>query len=143
AWPPQPFPVAPQPFARQAMTEADLSDLTPASHAAALERFRILRHDALFAPPSREGTVVLPGFDGGGEWGGAAVDRETGLIYVNASDVPWIAAMREAAQITPTTGVARAGPDVYAVACANCHGADRRGKLRTPSLVAVGNRLSP
>ena len=38
---------------------------------------------------------MLPGFDGGGEWGGAAVDRETGVLYVNASDVPWIAAMRE------------------------------------------------
>ena len=142
AWPTQPAPSSPQPFARQGISEADLTNLTPAAHAAALERFRILRHDALFAPPSRVGTVVLPGFDGGGEWGGAAVDRETGVIYVNASDVPWIAAMREAAQITPTTGVSRTGPDVYAVACANCHGEDRRGKDRAPSLVGVATRLS-
>jgi len=42
--------------------------------------------------------VVLPGFDGGGEWGGAAIDRATGVIYVNASDVPWIAAMRDTGQ---------------------------------------------
>jgi quinoprotein glucose dehydrogenase len=142
AWPTQPAPSAPQPFARQHFSEADLTNLTPRAHATALERFRTLRHDALFAPPSRQGTVVLPGFDGGGEWGGAAIDRETGVIYVNASDVPWIAAMRDAAQITPPTGAARSGSEVYAAACANCHGDDRRGKDRAPSLIGVDARLS-
>src|SRR3954468_14998422 len=95
-WPTQPVPVAPAPFARQSMSASDLTDITPAAGAAAARRFATLRHDAFFAPPSVQGTVVLPGFDGGGEWGGAAVDRETGVIYVNASDVPWIAAMRAA-----------------------------------------------
>ena len=76
------------------MTEADLTDLSRAAHEAALKRFRTLRNDGLFTPPSVKGSIVLPGFDGGGEWGGAAVDRETGVLYVNASDVPWIAAMR-------------------------------------------------
>ena len=142
AWPTQPFPLAPAPFARQSIAEADLTELTPSTHAAALRRFQILRHDGLFAPPSRQGTVVLPGFDGGGEWGGAAVDRETGVIYVNGSDVPWIAAMREAVKTTPSTGPPRAGADVYTAACANCHGADRRGNDRAPSLLGVGARLS-
>jgi quinoprotein glucose dehydrogenase len=85
---------------------------------------------------------VLPGFDGGGEWGGAAVDRESGVIYVNASDVPWIAAMRETAKVAPSHGAARTGATVYATACASCHVTDRRGKDRAPSLVGVGNRLS-
>ena len=98
AWPTQPIPLKPEPFARQSMTVADLSDLTPGSHDALMQRFRILRHDALFAPPSVNGTVVLPGFDGGGEWGGAAVDRLTGVIYINSSDVAWIAAMRDTAR---------------------------------------------
>jgi quinoprotein glucose dehydrogenase len=142
-WPTQPFALVPTPFSRQSMTEADLTDITPSAHEAALRRFRSLRHDALFAPPSRQGTVVLPGFDGGGEWGGAAVDRETGVIYVNASDIPWIAAMREAAKVAPSTVAPRTGAAVYAAACANCHGADRRGNIRTPSLVGIGARLSP
>jgi glucose dehydrogenase len=102
AWPTQPAPVKPAPFARQTMTEADLDDLFPSTRAALAERFRNLRHDAFFAPPSRNGTVVLPGFDGGGEWGGSAVDRLTGVIYVNASDVPWIAAMRDTAPSSPS-----------------------------------------
>ena len=141
-WPTQPIPLSPAPFARQSITESDLTDLTPSARAAALNRFRTLRHDALFAPPSKQGTVVLPGFDGGGEWGGAAVDRETGVIFVNGSDVPWIAAMREAAPIVPSTGTARSGEAVYAASCAGCHGADRRGRDRAPSLVDVGSRLT-
>jgi len=140
--PTQPFPLAPAPFARQSISEADLAELSPSAHDAALLRFRTLRHDALFAPPSREGTIVLPGFDGGGEWGGAAVDRETGVIYVNGSDVPWIAAMRETASIIPSTGRPGTGAEVYATACASCHGADRRGHDRAPSLLGVGERLS-
>lgn len=141
AWPTQPIPLAPAPFARQSITEADLADFSASARAAALNRFRTLRHENLFAPPSREGTVVLPGFDGGGEWGGAAVDP-SGVIYVNASDVPWIAAMRESAKIEPSTGSARSGTDVYATACASCHGPDRRGRDRAPSLLALGTRMS-
>ena len=140
-WPTQPIPSKPAPFSRQHMTEADVTDLTPAAHDAALARFRRLKHDELFTPPSREGTVILPGFDGGGEWGGAAVDRATGVIYVNGSDVPWIAALKErdgAAAATAQTGEA-----LYAANCASCHRADRGGDGgRTPSLIGVTKRRS-
>ena len=142
AWPTQPFPLAPAPFARQSMTEADVTDLRPA-HSAALARFHTLRSGSLFTPPSKEGSIVLPGFDGGGEWGGAAVDAENGVLYVNASDVPWIAAMRESAALPPPTGVARSGAAVYRAACASCHGEDRLGRDRAPSLVGVASRLDP
>jgi quinoprotein glucose dehydrogenase len=142
AWPTQPFPTKPAPFARQVMSEADLTSLSPAAKAVALRRFRTLRTNGLYTPPSREGTIMFPGFDGGGEWGGAAVDRETGVIYVNANDVPWIAAMRESAKIPPLAGPPRAGVAVYAAACAGCHGSDKRGKERAPSLVGIAVRLS-
>ena len=130
AWPTQPFPVKPAPFARQSITAADVTEQQ--------QRFRTLR-STFFAPPSREGSIVLPGFDGGGEWGGAAVDPETATLFVNASDVPWIAAMRERAQVPPSTG-ARTGAAVYAVACASCHGADRRGRDRALPLVGLTSR---
>jgi quinoprotein glucose dehydrogenase len=76
------------------------------------------------------------------------VDRETGVLYVNASDVPWIAAMRETAAPAAAAGGAprggaRGGAAVYGAACAGCHGADRRGNGdRVPSLVNVGARLT-
>jgi quinoprotein glucose dehydrogenase len=142
AWPTQPIPTLPPPFARQSMTEAEVTDLSPTAHAAALARFRTLRAGGLFTPPSREGSIVLPGFDGGGEWGGAAVDTMTGVLYVNASDVPWIAAMREVAPIPAASSKMRTGAAVYAASCATCHGVDRRGRDRAPSLVDVGRRLS-
>ncbi len=142
SWPTQPFPTRPAPFARQAMTEADVTDLSPAAHAAGLARFHALRNDGLFTPPSVKGSIVLPGFDGGGEWGGAAVDRETGVLYVNASDVPWIAGMHP---MTPDAAgrTLGSGADVYAAFCAGCHRADRRGDGdRASSLMDVGSRLS-
>ncbi len=95
AWPTQPLPLRPPPFARQELTEDNLTRRTVAAHAAVLERFRRLRSGGQFVPPSREGTVILPGFDGGGEWGGAAWDPETGLLYANASEMPWILTMVE------------------------------------------------
>jgi len=143
SWPTQPFPSKPAPFARQTMSEADLTDLSPAAHAAALERFRTLRNDGLFTPPSMQGSIVLPGFDGGGEWGGAAVDRETGVLFVNASDVPWIAAMRPLTVDAARRGAMSSGADVYAAICAGCHRVDRRGDGdRVPPLIGVGTRLS-
>ena len=128
AWPTQPFPVKPAPFARQSMTAADVTDL---------KRFAALRRGGFYTPPSREGSIVLPGFDGGGEWGGAAVDPETAVLYVNASDVPWIAAMRESARLAPRSGPPRTGEAVYAELCATCHRGDR-----APSLANLAQRLS-
>lgn len=141
-WPTQPFPRKPSPFARQAMTDSDLTTLSADAHAAALERFHTMRSGSLFTPPSREGTIVLPGFDGGGEWGGAAVDAKTGVLYVNASDVPWIAAMREVAKVPEAKRRQRTGTAVYAAACASCHGKDRRGIGRAPSLLGVGDHMT-
>jgi quinoprotein glucose dehydrogenase len=143
SWSTQPIPAKPAPFARQTMTEADLTDLSPASHEAALRRFRTLRNAGLFTPPSVQGSIVLPGFDGGGEWGGAAVDRETGVLYVNASDVPWIAAMRPMTLGALGGRTLGSGADVYSAFCAGCHRADRRGDGdRVPPLTDVGARLS-
>ena len=133
AWPTQPFPLKPAPFARQTITAAGVTEQQ--------QRFRTLR-STFFAPPSRRGSIVLPGFDGGGEWGGAAVDPETATLYVNGSDVPWIATMREPAQLPPNPGAPRPGPAVYAAACAACHGADRGGRDRAQSLIGLSGRLS-
>ncbi|HET9423839.1 MAG TPA: PQQ-binding-like beta-propeller repeat protein [Gemmatimonadaceae bacterium] len=142
AWPTQPMPAKPAPFARQALSEDSLTDLSPTARASAIERYRSLKVSSLFTPPSREGTIILPGFDGGGEWGGAAVDPDHGVLFVNGSDIPWIAAMRESALIPVRSGPPRSGPAVYASHCAGCHGVTRRGLDRGPSLDGVDSRLS-
>ena len=87
----QPFPVKPPPISRQRFVEEDITDVTPAKHAYVLERFRKLRSGNIYTPPSLQGTLHLPGFNGGANWGGASVDPESGLLFVNSNEnVYWM-----------------------------------------------------
>ena len=61
AWPTQPIPLKPPPFARQRFDEDDITDLSPESHAYVLERFRQTRSNGQFVPPSTQGTMIYPG----------------------------------------------------------------------------------
>jgi quinoprotein glucose dehydrogenase len=92
----QPIPLAPLPFARQRLTEEMLTTRTPEAHAWAVEQFKTMRSDGQFVPLAIDKqTVVFPGFDGGGEWGGPAVDARSGVMYVNANDLPWTGELEE------------------------------------------------
>jgi quinoprotein glucose dehydrogenase len=128
----QPYPVKPPPFTRQEFTEAMVTNRTPEAHSAVLAKLREIDHGPMFTPPSVRGTLLFPGTDGGGEWGGAAFDPETGLLYVNSNEQPWIIRM-----VTEDT------KSLYQNNCASCHGADRKGAPPTfPSLVDIGKRRS-
>ncbi len=134
----QPLPALPEPFARQQLTEDMLTDRTPEAHRAVLERFRAVRSGGQFVPASLQGTIVFPGLDGGGEWGGAAVDPATSVLYVNANEMPWTVSLVER---TPPAA-AMSGQDLYSQECASCHGADRKGSPSAPALVDVTDRLT-
>lgn len=135
----QPFPLAPPPFARQVFHEDLVTNRNPAAHESVLARLRKLRSDGQFVPPSLQGTVIFPGFDGGGEWGGAAFDRATGLLYVNSNEMPWIA--RLVPRADSRSAVTAAG--LYVDRCAGCHRADQRGNPpEFPSLLGIGGRRS-
>ncbi|HLX43929.1 MAG TPA: pyrroloquinoline quinone-dependent dehydrogenase [Bryobacteraceae bacterium] len=95
-WRTQPFPLKPAPLSRLEITESDLTDLSPAAHASALEKFRTVSGAAIYAPPSRRGTIVTPGFDGGVNWGGGALDPRTSRLIVNSNDVPYLLEMTDA-----------------------------------------------
>jgi len=91
AWPTQPFPTKPPPFARQSLTEKDISPYIPADEQEALrQRFRNSRNEGLFTPPSFRGTVTSPGVGGGASWGTAAVDPTKGFLYIVSKDAPTI-----------------------------------------------------
>lgn len=128
----QPYPVKPPAFTRQTFTEDMVTNRTPEAHAAVLDWLRKLDSKGMFTPPGTRGTVLMPGTDGGAEWGGAAFDPETGLLYVNSNEQPWIIRM-----VTHDT------TSLYNNNCANCHKADRTGTPPTfPSLVGIGDRRS-
>ena len=80
--PTQPFPSRPAPFEYQGVTLEDLADFTPEIRAMAVKAVQGFRLGPLFTPPTTEGTLQRPGFNGGGNWSGAAVDPETGMFYV-------------------------------------------------------------
>jgi len=135
----QPFPLKPEPFARQVLTEEMLTQRTPEAHQAALERFRRVRSAGQFAPPSLEGTVVFPGFDGGAEWGGSAFDPETGLLYVNSNEMAWILRLVP----RPDAGRITSGKSLYDGQCASCHREDMKGTPpEFPSLVGLSTRYT-
>lgn len=85
-YPTQPFPTRPPPFSRQGVSLADANDLTREIHALAVEEMQRFRLGPLFTPPSLQGTLQRPGASGGANWGGAAFDPETGLLYVRTSE---------------------------------------------------------
>jgi quinoprotein glucose dehydrogenase len=133
----QPFPLLPPPFARQNFTEELVTRRTPAAHDAVLQRLRELRNGGQFLPPSLQGSVILPGLDGGGEWGGAAFDPETHLFYVNANERVQILRLGERVPITGNTS----GKRLYVNSCAACHKADRTGG-EGPALTGIGAKYS-
>ena len=133
----QPLPSRPAPFARLALTEELLTNRTPQMHQWAVEKFRKFRSEGQFIPFSvGKDTVVFPGFDGGAEWGGPAVDTETGIIYVNSNDVAWTGALAE------NTG-GNSPQNLYLGQCGVCHGDKRAGSPPAiPSLLGIADRLS-
>lgn len=139
AWPTQPLPTAPPPFARQRFTPDLLLDLSPEAHASVKARYDEIRAGETFLPPSETGTVIFPGFDGGGEWGGAAWDQEEGLLIVNGNEMPWIHKMLP---VDEEGSGLPAGQLIYQRMCVACHGADRQGsEVRgVASLVGISER---
>jgi quinoprotein glucose dehydrogenase len=138
ASPTQPTPLLPEPYVRQRLTVDMLTARTPDAHAWALRQFNTFRSEGQYVPFGVDRpTVVFPGFDGGAEWGGAAADPRTGVIYVNANGVAWTGMLTE---VRPAAGI---GANHYQVQCSSCHGSDRRGSPPAfPSLIDIDRRLS-
>jgi quinoprotein glucose dehydrogenase len=84
-FPTQPFPTKPPAFTDQGVSLDDANDLTPEVKAMAQAQMKKFRIGPLFTPPSLEGTLQRPGQGGGGSWGGAAFDPETGYLIVRAT----------------------------------------------------------
>ena len=134
--PTQPVPLLPEPFTRQTVDETSLTRRTPEAHAAALKMFRRFAGGTQFVPGVlNQPTLEFPGVGGGAEWGGSAVDPNSGVIYINANQVAFTTTL---VRNDPAAGL---GAATYQTQCAVCHGADRAGSPPTyPSLVGVFQR---
>jgi quinoprotein glucose dehydrogenase len=133
----QPVPTKPVPFARQRLTEDLLTTRTPEAHEWALQQFRTFVSDGQFVPNQvGKQTVMFPGYDGGGEWGGPAFDPQTNIIYINSNDVGLTNAL---VPHVPGSG----GRPIYQSQCSACHGADLKGTPPAfPSLTNIKDKMS-
>ncbi len=138
ASPTQPWPTLPEPYTQQSTSEDTLTDRTPEAHAWALKQYKSMIGGGQFVPPSVDKlTIDMPGFAGGGEWGGTAVDPSTGVLYVNANDTAWLVGLT----VPPAAG--SVGEKVYQNQCSGCHGIDRRGAPpAVPALVGIEGVLT-
>ncbi|HZY37708.1 MAG TPA: PQQ-binding-like beta-propeller repeat protein [Mucilaginibacter sp.] len=142
-WPTQPIPTLPQPFARQHFGPEDVTDISPETHKDMLEKYKKVKYNAMFSPPSKDGDWVFPGFDGGGEWGGAAVDPQTKVMYIANSEMPWAQVMIDIPKSEDQHTMQGAGHAIYNFYCVGCHGLELKGNgVSYPSLVDVGKRYN-
>ncbi len=149
----QPLPLYPKPFARQKLREQDLyapdqpafvddfidkaQNIKPKT---VREKFREVTSNGQFIPIDTKGVILYPGADGGGEWGGAAVDPRKGILYVNGNEMAWIVRM---SKVGMKDGVALSpGATIAQVHCARCHGGNLQGLGAIPSLQNVKDRLT-
>jgi quinoprotein glucose dehydrogenase len=133
----QSLPTVPAPFARQRLTEDLLTNRTPEAHRWALNTFAKFRSDGQFLPLTVGAeTVVFPGFDGGAEWGGPAVDPRTSVIYINANDLAWTGALAPNGNETGSRAL-------YISQCSVCHGDKLAGNPPAfPSLIDIAKRMN-
>ena len=141
-WPTQPLPIKPAPFARVELTEKDINTHAK-NYEELLKIFRNSRTDGPFTPPGlKQNAFIFPGLDGGGEWGGAAVDPE-GVLYVNSSAVPWYL------QLVPKFDEKELeklslGNRLFLTTCSQCHGENLEGDASAgiPALASIKKRHS-
>ncbi|MFC4870960.1 PQQ-binding-like beta-propeller repeat protein [Negadavirga shengliensis] len=141
SWPTQPFPTKPAPYARQMITESDISPFAE-NRDELLEILKKSRREGPFTPLSRGGTLVFPGLDGGAEWGGAATDPD-GIMYVNSSEMAWRIGLGPSATQEELQKLGQ-GQRIYALNCTPCHGATLKGSPESgyPSLDSLKGKLS-
>lgn len=146
ASPTQPVPTIIPPFVRQEFTESDLNRLIPdSSYQELKERFLSYRSGGMFIPPGLQPTVVLPGYTGGAEWGGPSFDPNTGYLYINATEMPWVVTMLDAKNTPPpaaTQSYLEAGKSIYNRNCKACHGDELEGTGNIPSLKNLAGKIS-
>jgi glucose dehydrogenase len=86
--PTQPYPLKPPPLARQSMTAAELTNVTPESHTECLALTEGAKLDVkIYASLGEQDQAIFPGLNGGSNYGGASFDPGRGLLFVNTMDV--------------------------------------------------------
>ncbi len=140
AWPTQPIPSIPLPFARRSdqISPEDVSPYAPNKDEIEARIAKANRN--FYAPPDTTPVLLLPGYDGAAEWGGAGVDPEEGIMYINSNEMAWLLRLEKSVQEKTKMTL---GEIAYLNYCAACHGKDLKGNESSgyPSLLQISERL--
>jgi quinoprotein glucose dehydrogenase len=133
--PTQPFPARPPLFERFGVTEDDVIDFTPELKAEALAILKRFDYGPAYTPPTERGTIVKPGYSGGANWWGAAVDPDTGYLYVPSWAAFSVAVMRKQGPEREFVGYAPARDGDAGLPC--CMGGPRGLPLFKPPYSSI------
>ena len=107
------------------VTEADMWGATPFDQLWCRIKFRSLRYDGPFTPPSEQGTLVFPGNFGVFDWGGVSVDPVRQILIANPNYMAFVSklipreklARKAATSTSETSGIkqARGTPFAYEI----------------------------
>jgi len=147
AWPTQPFPTKPPPFAVQNYTVDDVNPyvVDPVERAKLRDLLLHARNEGLFTPPGLDNTIEPAGNNGGANWGNAAVDPTTNIVYVQSKNTPTMLKLEAKPPKMEIKGSpATKGQLLYIQNCQSCHTSELTGQPpAVPSLVDIVSRVGP
>ena len=135
-WPTQPFPQQSLRYATQTFTAENVTNRTASANKAVKSKLDSMDTGDVFLPPSYKGTVTMPQFNGGTDWGGAAYDPENRYVYVNCSnEAEWISMVK--AETDKITSQYAFGRQLYRSLCSACHGFSQPKHPGSPALATI------
>jgi quinoprotein glucose dehydrogenase len=134
-WPTQPFPALSLRYAQQNFTEAEITDISEEAADYVRKKLNGMRTGSIFLPPGFQPSVVLPQFNGGTNWGGAAYDPKSRILYVNTSnEAEWISMV----PANPDGRISKyqLGRRLFGASCTSCHSFEN---LANPNFSTIDN----
>ncbi|WP_373551115.1 PQQ-binding-like beta-propeller repeat protein [Haliscomenobacter sp.] len=140
-WPTQPIPVKPAPFARQGFKKEYYSTISPESEQYIKDQIASQQYNTgIYEPPNLRGSIIVPSANGGSNWGGAAVNPQSGVMFVNSVDLPWFLKLQEMKSLSANND--KTGENLFKLYCSSCHGVDKKGAGAGPDISAKVNLYS-
>ena len=115
AWPTQPFPIKPSGLTRDSMTRSEVSKITPEAQKYCTELYDKSVNMGPYTPYGMLPSLVFPGSEGGGGWGGVSSNPDLGLVFVNPRHLGVIAQLQPSTSsgVLPSFGKSKVPTNFY------------------------------
>ncbi|NIJ54726.1 outer membrane protein assembly factor BamB family protein [Dyadobacter arcticus] len=132
-WPTQPIPTKPGPFSRQGFKPEYFSTITPEVTQFIKDQIAENKYNTgIYEPPGLNGSLIVPAAHGGSNWGGASFNPNSGVMFVNAVDMPWFLQLKDIKSLKKDND--ESGENLFKMYCSSCHGADQKGTNFGPDI---------